>query len=922
MKRKIIFTSVIAIIVFIFWIVDDVKREVESALNKYGIEFSGCSFVYPYLKFETLQYGDLYAYGVKLNMCKLVKIDELSISSLKYYPRPFSNTDYAKYKIEKQKISDLYKKMVFVAAKYFNDFRFNYFTPKNITVKNIELENLLITDVDISLDEKKINAYCIINNTDFSVAGTKILGSKTSVQLKFRSDLKTNIILKSDDNILNFVAQSTIVENNTLKFFGDISLNNYDKVNYELFVNDVKETVLLKFVSEFGKLKLNLNCNSPEMIVGEYSSEFTNTCYFKLLTHNDEKATGNNLEKIFAKIHSNLKDSEFFVDYKDSHMKFVMNFIKDFFDLKFCDETNNIVVTINKKIVNADVDTQFVHAKAHANLNDDLNILTFNKILISTGDLNFKSSYAICKVQDSNFTFDIPKIKLNNTKSLISFILKINNNFNSYIACKIKNLDLYNNNISGILDVLINNEYISINSNLKTNTGFTILAKTKDFVTNFKLSKNKSFIDISIPKKITIENLMDIFLKENFVIKSHLNLVDFSTIISSGYVDIDLDLLDKNDIKGFIKADNINIKDYERGVILKDISLKFTGQKGVFKCSKSQIFDIDDKKSSLTGELIIRGLTDISLDAKLPIDNFCLVNGASLRLNCTGPLCVKGDLKSGFDITGNLVTDTADFNLLDMTNDYKNVVFNHKNKPQLQEQNNLLKNKLRFNIELNSDNLLIHNKILYVPLTGKLFLVGNGTTSLKGNMEVLSNGYMMMFKKKLDIKVGKISFLAEYPFEAFFTLRATQTISDIKLVIDVNKTIGDFNYKFYSIPKMNEDKLLAKILFNKDVDELTPLDWVQIAYVLKSVDENSIFSDIDSITQKVGIDEIRIEQQNAKESGTIKIGKNLSKGLSLSVESDIDNNVQKVRLRKQLSKLFSFDITTDGEVGVLYKYKY
>ena len=36
MKKKIIFTSVIAIIVFIFWIVDDVKREVESALNKYG----------------------------------------------------------------------------------------------------------------------------------------------------------------------------------------------------------------------------------------------------------------------------------------------------------------------------------------------------------------------------------------------------------------------------------------------------------------------------------------------------------------------------------------------------------------------------------------------------------------------------------------------------------------------------------------------------------------------------------------------------------------------------------------------------------------------------------------------------------------------------------------------------------------------
>lgn len=921
MKKKIIFTSVIAIIVFIFWIVDDVKREVESALNKYGVEFSGCSFVYPYLKFETLQYGDLYAYDVKLNMCKFIKIDELSISSLKYYPRLSSNTDYARYKIEKRKISDLYKKIVFVAAKYFNDFRFNYFAPKNITVKNIELENLLIKDVDISLDEKKINAYFAINNTDFSVAGTKILGTKTTVQLKFRSDLKTNIILRSDDNILNFVAQSTIVENGALKFFGDISINNYDKVNYEFFVDDEKETALLEFVSKFGKLRLNLNCNSPEMIVGEYSSEFTNTCHFKLLTHNNEQVTGNNLGKIFAKIRSNLKDSELFIDYKDSHIKFVMNFIKDFFDLKFWDETNNIAVVLNKKVVDVDADTQFGHAKAHANLNEDLNTLTFNKILISASNLSFKSSYAICKVQDSNFTFNIPKIKLNNTRSLISFILKINNNFNSDILCKVQNLNLYNNIISGILNVLINNENISINSNLKTDTGFKLLAKTKDFVTNFKLLKNKSFIDISIPKKITIENLSDIFLKENFLIKSHLNLTDFSNIISSGCVDIDLDLLDKNDIKGFIKANKINIKDYKRGVILKDISLNFTGRKGAFNCNKSQIFDIDDKKSSLTGSLIIRGLPDISLDAKLPIDNFCLVNGASLRLNCTGPLYVKGDLKSGFDITGNLVTDTADFNLLDMTNDYKNVVFNHKNSPQLPE-NNFLKDKLRFNIELNSDNLLIHNKILYVPLTGKLFLVGNGMTSLKGNMEVLSNGYMMMFKKKLDIKVGKISFLEEYPFEAFFTLRATQIVSDIKLVIDINKTIGDFNYKFYSIPRMSEDKLLAKILFNKDVDELTPLDWVQIAYVLKSVDENSIFSDIDNITQKVGIDEIRIEQQNAKESGTIKIGKNLSKGLSLSVENDIDNNVQKVRLRKQLSKLFSFDITTDGEVGVLYKYKY
>ena len=78
MKKKIIFTSITAIVVFLFWIIEDVKREVESALSKYGIEFSGCSFIYPYLKFETVQYDDFYAYNAKLDLRKIISVDALS----------------------------------------------------------------------------------------------------------------------------------------------------------------------------------------------------------------------------------------------------------------------------------------------------------------------------------------------------------------------------------------------------------------------------------------------------------------------------------------------------------------------------------------------------------------------------------------------------------------------------------------------------------------------------------------------------------------------------------------------------------------------------------------------------------------------------------------------------------------------------
>jgi len=207
-------------------------------------------------------------------------------------------------------------------------------------------------------------------------------------------------------------------------------------------------------------------------------------------------------------------------------------------------------------------------------------------------------------------------------------------------------------------------------------------------------------------------------------------------------------------------------------------------------------------------------------------------------------------------------------------------------------------------------------------LHGKLYLVGNGKTSLKGKMSVIGDAYIMMFKKKLGVINGEVIFLEEYPFDAFFVLNASSEIEGVNLKIDIKKTVGDFEYKFYSVPYMTEDRLLAKILFNKDVEDLTPLDWVQIAYIVKSVDENSIFSDIDDVTQKIGIDELKIEQDGVNDSGTLKIGKNFKQGLSLSVENDMSTNVQKLRLIKKLNKLFSVDVSTNGEVGVVYKYKY
>jgi len=916
MKKKLLLPIFFAFIAFIWWAIEDILHECRIRLEQYGVEVTHCSFVYPYIKFKVLRYNDWHAYDVNVNIAKVFSLGSLSIKKL-VYKRSNSEIDLG----ENDFIFNDIKKILSILQKYFQDHYNSVMFPKSILIKHFAINDKVIKNLEIhNIDHKNIDAYGELEYGDVKIFGEDVIRDKVSFQIKISKDLSTKIIVKSAGNILHLFGSVRTIADNEVKFLGSLQYNLYGNIDYDLDFNFSGRFLNVVLDSKYGHLETKAFFSNTKLLEGCYTNKsYAHPVYYEVYT---QSSIPNSSSSAISYIKS-FEDSKLFMYFGETELFVGINTLNRLFNVNFKNSNNgNIKLLLNNEKISIFADIFDTKVKFTGNLDFEKNLVSSDDVLAEYKGEKLKFFDVTLRYVDDSVIFKSSKVSMgsDNSKSF-SLDLSVDNSLKVAAKLHTDRFKYHNYLIKGGLDLFYSNDNLFLKADLKSDNGFSLKVYGEDTLKLDFAFKNNT-LSFFMPQSLSLKDLNKDFSPKNYTLNAEIDLKDFGSIISSGIGKVDLECKDSK-VSGKIVVNNLNILDYVHGVILKDINLLFKGLDGVLQCCDSTIKDLKGSKANFSGVIKIQNLLDWNIAIMLPIKNFCLVNGASLKLYGSGPLYVNGSFQRGLDITGDIVTDKADFNLLDLTPDYKKVVFRPIGKRFISTStDSQLKDKIRFNITLKSDNLLIHNRTIYVPLHGKLYLVGNGKTSLKGKMSVIGDAYIMMFKKKLGVINGEVIFLEEYPFDAFFVLNASSEIEGVNLKIDIKKTVGDFEYKFYSVPYMTEDRLLAKILFNKDVEDLTPLDWVQIAYIVKSVDENSIFSDIDDVTQKIGIDELKIEQDGVNDSGTLKIGKNFKQGLSLSVENDMSTNVQKLRLIKKLNKLFSVDVSTNGEVGVVYKYKY
>jgi translocation and assembly module TamB len=154
----------------------------------------------------------------------------------------------------------------------------------------------------------------------------------------------------------------------------------------------------------------------------------------------------------------------------------------------------------------------------------------------------------------------------------------------------------------------------------------------------------------------------------------------------------------------------------------------------------------------------------------------------------------------------------------------------------------------------------------------------------------------------------------------------TSTVSDATITLAVTGPANDPVISFSSVPDLPEEEILSRLLFDRSVGSLSPLQAAQlvdaVAQLTGALGGTGIFA---RVRQATGLDDLDV-RQTATGGTTVGVGKRLGDNISLGVEAGTEANSGRVSidldLTSNLKARASAGQDGSGKIGLTYEREY
>lgn len=207
---------------------------------------------------------------------------------------------------------------------------------------------------------------------------------------------------------------------------------------------------------------------------------------------------------------------------------------------------------------------------------------------------------------------------------------------------------------------------------------------------------------------------------------------------------------------------------------------------------------------------------------------------------------------------------------------------------------------------------------------GSLRIVGTtGNPQAIGGLE-LQRGRMEVLGRRFDFTRGEITFSGSLTPVIDFS--ATTSTTDATVTLNVIGPASQPDIRFTSSPEMAEEEILSRLLFQRGVGALSPLQAVQlvdaVAQLTGAIGQGGIFA---RIRQATGLDDLDI-RQSATGGTTVGIGRRINERLRLGVEAGTDAGSGRVTIDLDITQNLRAKAEAgqdgSGKVGLTYEREY
>lgn len=410
----------------------------------------------------------------------------------------------------------------------------------------------------------------------------------------------------------------------------------------------------------------------------------------------------------------------------------------------------------------------------------------------------------------------------------------------------------------------------------------------------------------------------DFHIDEESPLASHLvlegnieEIFDFINIGShrgSGLLSCDL-FLSKNllspSLKGTIELQGGTYENEYTGTMLKNVQSKLQAQHNTLELLSLNGKDKQGGSLTATGKWILDYKEKFPYTVHAELSNLRGINLDTLTSNFSGPIEIKGDISSA-EGKGNLTVAEAiveipdelppDIPVLPVT--YINTSF--------QSKNNILAppGLFPFHLDLSLDapehipgHIRIRGRGLRSEWKGKAHLMGtNGSVAAKGSFSLL-RGEFLFAGKAFSLTQGELTLVDKPTQSANLSLTGKVNINDITIIAILSGPLSSPQLTFQSMPHLPTSSILAHILFDKDISEISPLQALQLAQTLVTLSGGAAPDVLEKIRRGLGVDRLNIV--SCQDEITVQIGKYLTRGVMVTLVQGPDSSqvIVEVELR-------------------------
>jgi translocation and assembly module TamB len=407
--------------------------------------------------------------------------------------------------------------------------------------------------------------------------------------------------------------------------------------------------------------------------------------------------------------------------------------------------------------------------------------------------------------------------------------------------------------------------------------------------------------------------------------------------------DTEISVTVEGDISSPVVSGRATLRDgtfenFETGTMMRDLDMTVEGKRSEQLRFTMTARDIGQGRIEAEGTVSLAADANPAVDMRATLDNMEMVRRSDLILAMDGTLTLMGpalpaSMEEPLRLEGELTTTTARFNIPDQIGggvphiDVIEIQGPDEEITEEAQETPPLPMLLDVTLKIGNSPAQVSGRGVNSLWTGSVTATGLAEDPALNGVLVAQRGTLDFAGKTFTLSSGSVSFAGEKPIDPLIDISLDYSRSDFSATVDITGRGSSPNIELSSVPSRPRDEIISRILFGKNVGELSAFEAAQLANTAAELSGSGIggFGLLSQIQNELGLDVLRVDT-GASGGTTVSAGKYLREGVYVGVEQGAlasDSGVKvEVDVTDNISVETKIGNDASSDVGVNWKWDY